>query len=595
MTGFTRPRFQKRGGMLLLAGLLVLSATSAHASPEHPLEPLDRSSPRATLTSFLELPGSGMGSYSAGDPGYRNVFRETRDCLDLSDVPPLVFDEASARAALLLKEVLDRIELPPFIEIPDAATVGELELERWTIPHTEITLDRIADGDQQGQWVFSPARFDESRNSTALSGTCPTDPVEQGGHIEELQSASRSVLLLKLIRTMPSWAAMRVGGMMVWQWFGLSLLIGLLAMGLVVVAWLARRLRAGGRSGGLRLGRWCRRRCFRCRSSGSSHDRPSLHPPRNTGALVAGGAFGGGAFGLAWLAALAVIRVGELSVQFWFRDARPLKKPQLRRVMFRIATIIVVTAIGVVAMQRLGVPVAGLVAGLGVGGLAIALAAQSTLENFIGGIILYADQPVRVGDICKFGDRRGTVEDVGLRSVKVRTIDNTVVTVPNATFAKMQLENLSERDRILLREILGLRYETTRDQLRTVLSNVESMLRSHGSIDDDRLRVRFDGFGDAALKIEIYAYAMAETWPEFLEIREDVLFKVMEIIEDAGTRLALPTEVHYAAEGLPGSRGDVSHMSGAPRNSVDGPSDSSQVFETRRSQRATKGRTKHLD
>ena len=201
------------------------------------------------------------------------------------------------------------------------------------------------------------------------------------------------------------------------------------------------------------------------------------------------------------------------------------------------------------AMQRLGVPVAGLVAGLGVGGLAIALAAQSTLENFIGGIILYADQPVRVGDICKFGDRRGTVEDVGLRSVKVRTIDNTVVTVPNATFAKMQLENLSERDRILLREILGLRYETTRDQLRTVLSNVESMLRSHGSIDDDRLRVRFDGFDDAALKIEIYAYAMAETWPEFLEIREDVLFKVMEIIENAGTRLALPTEVHYAAEG----------------------------------------------
>ena len=212
MTGCTRPRFQKRGGMLLLAGLLVLSATSAHASPEHPLEPLDRSSPRATLTSFLESLDRAWDLYSAGDPGYRNVFRETRDCLDLSDVPPLVFDEASARAALILKEVLDRIELPPFIEIPDAATVGELGLERWTIPHTEITLDRIADGDRQGQWVFSTGTVRRIEEFYGIVRHLPYRPGRVGGHIEELQSASRSVLLLKLIRTMPSWAAMRWAG-----------------------------------------------------------------------------------------------------------------------------------------------------------------------------------------------------------------------------------------------------------------------------------------------------------------------------------------------------------------------------------------------
>ncbi len=380
--------------MLLLAGLLVLSATSAHASPKHPLEPLDRSSPRATLTSFIESLDRAWDLYSAGDPGYRSVFRETRDCLDLSDVPPLVFDEASARAALLLKEVLDRIELPPFIEIPDAATVGELGLERWTIPHTEITLDRIADGDRQGQWVFSTGTVRRIEEFYGIVRHLPYRPGRVGGHIEELQSASRSVLLLKLIRTMPSWAALRVGGMMVWQWFGLSLLIGLLAVGLAVVAWLARRLRAGEtlwRAPARALvpaallsvpfvGQFMIDRLFTLPGTPALWLRVAL-------SVV-------GAFGLAWLAALAVIRVGELTVQIWFRDARPLKK-QLVRVMFRIATIIVVTGIGVVAMQRLGVPVAGLVAGLGVGGLAIALAAQSTLENFIGGIILYADQPVQ--------------------------------------------------------------------------------------------------------------------------------------------------------------------------------------------------------
>ena len=253
-----------------------------------------------------------------------------------------------------------------------------------------------------------------------------------------------------------------------------------------------------------------------------------------------------GFLAFAWLAGLVLTRFGDLIVKVWFRDARPLKK-QLVRVMFRIATIVVVTVIAVMAMQRLGVPVAGLIAGLGVGGLAIALAAQSTLENFIGGIILYADQPVKVGDFCKFGDRHGVVEEVGLRSVKIRTPDRTIVSVPNGDFAKLQLENLAERDRVLLRENLRLQYGTTREQLRSLMSQLESMLRDHDRIAEEPLRVRFIGFGDYYLEIELYAYALTSAWPEFLEIREDILLKVMEIVERSGTRLALPTEIHFAS------------------------------------------------
>jgi len=239
-------------------------------------------------------------------------------------------------------------------------------------------------------------------------------------------------------------------------------------------------------------------------------------------------------------------RIGVFIADHGFRDARPLKK-QFVGVMFRIATILVVTTITVISLQRLGVPIAGLIAGVGVGGLAIALAAQSTLENFIGGIILYADQPVKVGDFCKFGDRRGMVEDVGLRSVKVRTLDRTIVTIPNADFAKLQLENLAERDRVLLRETLRLRYETSREQLQGVMSELETMLKEHERIADEPLRVRFNGFGEYFLEVELYAYAMTSAWPEFLEIREDVLLKVMDIIERSGTRLALPTGVRYVS------------------------------------------------
>ena len=214
------------------------------------------------------------------------------------------------------------------------------------------------------------------------------------------------------------------------------------------------------------------------------------------------------------------------------------------RAVFRVATIVVVTGVAVKALYTFGVPVAGLVAGLGVGGLAIALAAQSTLENFIGGIILYADQPVKVGDFCRFGDGLGLVEDVGLRSTRIRTLDRTVVTIPNATFAKMELENLSGRDRILLREKIRLRYETTREQLQGVMEALEAMLREHPRISDDRLRVRFNGLAEASLEIELYAYVETGDWPEFTRIREEVLLEVLEIVERSDTRLAVPTEVH---------------------------------------------------
>jgi small-conductance mechanosensitive channel len=252
--------------------------------------------------------------------------------------------------------------------------------------------------------------------------------------------------------------------------------------------------------------------------------------------------------GLAWLLAVALGRTGELTVHIWFREARPLKQ-QLVLVVFRVATIVVVTVVALRAMQLLGVPVAGLIAGLGVGGLAIALAAQSTLENFLGGIILFADQPVRVGDLCQFGDQRGTVEDVGLRSVRIRTVDRSIVTVPNADFAKLQLENLSERDRILLRETLCLRYDTTREELQAVLAELETMLRDHPRIADERLRVRFMGFGEYFLEVELFAYALTGAVPQFLEIRQDVLLEVMAIIEASGTELALPKEIHYVGRG----------------------------------------------
>jgi MscS family membrane protein len=357
---------------------------------------------------------------------------------------------------------------------------------------------------------------------------------------------------MKLSKVMPSWFRAEAGGMVVWQWFGLALLVVLLGLAVVAVAWLSRRWRGSSLFGHRLASFLVPLALIGVPSVGGLMIRRVFELP-GAPALVVRLIFSiVGYFGLAWLVALVLTRIGDLVVRLWFRRARPLKK-QLVRVVFRIATIVVVTAVALKALQILGAPVTGLIAGLGVGGLAIALAAQGTLENFIGGIILYTDQPVKVGDVCRFGDKRGTVEDVGLRSVKIRTLDRTLVTVPNADFAKMQLENLSERDRVLLREEICLRYETTEEQLQRVLSELEAMLKNHSQIADEALRVRFTGFGRYYLEIELYAYAMTSAWPEFLSIRQNVLVKVMEIIGRSGTRLALPTEVHYSAHDVAGS------------------------------------------
>jgi len=530
--------------IIMIAVLAPVSVEATEAPAVHPLEPPDRSSPRATLTTFFDSIDLTWELYSADEPGIDETFTVARECLDLSEVPPLVFREFSGMTALILKEVLDRIELPPLDEIPDAAMIDELGISRWTIPHTEITLVRAPEGEGAGEWLFSKRTVSRAESYFERVRHLPYQPGRTGGHIEELRSGTRASLLMKFAQAMPQWFRSEIGGMLAWQWFGLGLLVTLLALGVLATAWISRRLGASHLPGHS-LASFLLPIALTATPFAGRFMIARIFQLPGTPALMVRLAFSiVGSFGLAWLVAVLITRFGDLIVGSWFRNARPLKK-QLVRVVFRIATIVVVTTITLIAMQRLGVPVTGLIAGLGVGGLAIALAAQGTLENFIGGIILYADQPVKVGDFCKFGERRGVVEDVGLRSVKVRTLNRTMVTVPNADFAKLQLENFADRDRVLLRENLRLRYETSRAQLQTVMSELESMLRNDERIAEEPLRVRFVGFGEYDLKIEINAYALTNAWAEFLEIREDILLKVMEIVERSGTRLALPTEIHY--------------------------------------------------
>jgi len=199
-----------------------------------------------------------------------------------------------------------------------------------------------------------------------------------------------------------------------------------------------------------------------------------------------------------------------------------------------------------------------ILAGLGVGGLAIALAAQKTIENLFGGVAVITDRPVAVGDFCRFGSQVGTVEDVGLRSTRIRTLDRTVVTVPNAEFSAMILENFSKRDKMWFHLTLNLRRDTLPSQVRNLLASITRTLKEHPKIETGPLPVRFIGVGTYSLDLEVFAYVLTSNYDDFLQIQQELVLWILDAVQAAGTALAVPTQAYLSMSGAAApNRGDM--------------------------------------
>lgn len=196
-------------------------------------------------------------------------------------------------------------------------------------------------------------------------------------------------------------------------------------------------------------------------------------------------------------------------------------------------------------LDNLGYQVTTLLAGLGVGGVAVAFAAQRSIENLIGSIMIYTSQPVHVGDFCKFGEVLGTVEEIGLRATVLRTLERTLVHIPNAKFSTDSIENLTQRDKILYRCRLRLSYEASPAQIRTVLEKIRELIQEHEFIDEESSRVRFIEFAQYAQELELFIYIRTTDYAQFLEQQEDVNLKILDLLEQAGVKLVIPTNTTY--------------------------------------------------
>ncbi|MBZ0235118.1 MAG: mechanosensitive ion channel family protein [Deltaproteobacteria bacterium] len=239
--------------------------------------------------------------------------------------------------------------------------------------------------------------------------------------------------------------------------------------------------------------------------------------------------------------------VGVMATRPWAIE-RPASR-SLLSIASRVAKVVIVILAVIVVLAQLGVSVASLIAGLGIGGLAIALAAQKTVENLFGTMSIAVDQPMREGDFVKVGDHLGTVEAIGLRSTRIRTLDRTLVTIANGQLADQRVESYTARDRIRLACELRLRYGTTAAQMREVLEQLEATLRAHPRIWPDTVVVRFKGLGATSLEIEVMAWFQTSDWGEFQLIRQNVLLEFMEIVESRGSGFAFPTQTVHVVNG----------------------------------------------
>lgn len=203
-------------------------------------------------------------------------------------------------------------------------------------------------------------------------------------------------------------------------------------------------------------------------------------------------------------------------------------------------------------LQNLGYSVSGLLAGLGIGGLAVALAAQKTLADVFGSIMLLVDRPFVAGDWIMSPDREieGVVESVGFRSTRIRTFEQTVIAIPNNRLAEFVIDNISSRPYRRVWITVGLTFDTPSERMREVVSRIEQLLRDHPEVSQEStMLVRFNEIAEESLDIMVYYFTATTVWEDYLRIREDVNLKIMEIVESLGLRLAFPTRTVHVSTG----------------------------------------------
>lgn len=351
-----------------------------------------------------------------------------------------------------------------------------------------------------------------------------------------------------------SWRTPSVLGLERWQWFGVPVLGAIIFFFTLLLVWLTaaliRRVRKDqtsaeeiirGISGPLKL--WWGSLLARVTVPvlGLSATSEELwHQVFRLGVVI----------GFFWGVVRAVSAWSESFGTSAFAAARPGSKA-LVSLFSRVARFALVGFAILAVLSELGYSVTSVLAGLGIGGIALALGAQKTLENVFGAFALAVDQPIREGDFVRIDDFVGTVETIGLRSTRIRTLDRTLISIPNGKLADMRLETFAARDRVRLQTVVGLRYGSTAEQIRKVMEGFREALRAQKELWPDSVAVHFVKLGQSSIDIEVSAWFVMADYDEFRRVREDVLLRFLAVVEGSGTTIAFPTQMIHLVDETP--------------------------------------------
>ena len=438
-----------------------------------------------------------------------------------------------------MKEVLDRIELPPWEQIPDAAMVAAQQggMNQWTIPQTEITLVRLKEGLREGQWVFSSETDERAPQFYRLVKHLPYRADATEGLYQLFVSEPGPMIPRALIRALPDWMHARYAGQAVWQWTALVLTLA------VTLALMVLLYRVTGR-----LSRSTHKAAY---YFAAVFPIFAVILPQTATEFLSDQVFITGrlfdmldfALDLVSLAALVVVIIGLTNRIAAALVALPWSKErQLTAQLAQLA----VRAIGVTGAliavfeggRYLGVPLTTLVAGVSVSGLTVALAAQDTLKNLFGSVMILLDRPFQVGDLIRIKGHEGKVESVGLRSTRIRDANGHVISISNEEMARLDSKNLSSRKHLRRHEVLRLRSNSPPQKIRGLVEFIRGILREHEGSDLRHPAAVQVGFGDDAVTLTMtYHYASSDA-AAFAAFNESITLQILDRMQQDHIELA---------------------------------------------------------
>lgn len=545
--------------VLLLAASMCCAARAAEG--RHPLKPADTSSPRATLTSFIDSCNEifemilAVEQGKRRDPEFAPVVKRILDCLDLSELAEYSREAAGGETAVHLKEVLDRVELPAGEEIPDAqalqAAGGPGESYTWRIPNTRITIARVQEGTRRGEYLFSPETVGRAREFYQAAERLPyrtTGPKVSRGFRDWYLSEPTSPIVAALVHRLPDWCRKRILGLALWQWAGLvvAILLGLAAM---VATYRLGRAR-GKRMREKSVLRYCLTLLFPIVAMlvPLAFKRVVSDYLTIRGDILYALTF---TANMAFLLALLVVLAGAGSRIAEIIIASPRIQPkgldaQLIRIVCRVLSFVAAIIVFLEGGKYLGIPLTTLLASAGVGGLAVALAAQGTLKSLFGSMMILLDRPYRAGERIIVGGYDGIVEDIGLRSTKLRLLTGHMASIPNEEMARSRIENVGRRPHVRRIADIRIPLDTPRAKIEKALGVIRGVMENHEGMEPDfPPRVYFNEFNPDSFNIRIiYWYHPPNYW-DFLAFSEKLNLAIFRAFEDHGVQFSLPTRVTY--------------------------------------------------